>query len=69
MKYEGKSVPGKEKSRCKGPEAGTKLMRLRKSKKAGVSGASGGRKKGLEVEQAGWHQLTWGLSGRKMFQV
>lgn len=57
MKYEGKSVPGKENSRCKGPEAGTKLMCLRKSKKARVSGASGGSRKGLEIEQAGGHQL------------
>ena len=65
---EGKSFPSKGNSRCKGPEAGTRLVCLRKSKKARVARASTGRRKG-ETEEAGGCPLTQGLSVRKTPQV
>lgn len=65
MKYEDKSFPDKENSRCKGPEAGTRLVCLRKSKKASVASASRGRRKGVKGEQAGGHKLTRSFSAKR----
>lgn len=66
MFRQGKSIPGKRPSICKGPEAGLGLVCWRNSNEAHVAGAEGGREEVRAGKGWGRSCRVWWALGRTL---